>query len=73
MYLATRWEEDNCRPQCVGCNVWGRGKPLDFEENLINELGIERVQEMKSQRKMLIRPTRKWYEERIAHFNEKEN
>ena len=21
-YLATRWEEDNCRVQCAGCNVF---------------------------------------------------
>lgn len=70
-YLATRWEEDNCRPQCVGCNIWGKGKPLDFEENLIEELGIERVMEMKAQRKMLLKLKPEWYLERISFYERK--
>lgn len=69
LYLATRWEEDNTRPQCVGCNIWGKGKPLDFEENLKAELGSERVEEMKASRKILIKPTRAFYQEKIAYYD----
>lgn len=29
------------RPQCVGCNMFGRGKYAIFTRKLINELGIE--------------------------------
>lgn len=68
MYLATRWEEDNCRPQCVGCNIWGSGKPLDFEENLTKELGAKRVQELKDARKQVLKLNEAFYREKVAHY-----
>lgn len=34
VYLATRFDEDNCRPQCVGCNVFGNGKTVEFARKL---------------------------------------
>ncbi len=34
VYLATRYSEDNCRPQCVGCNVFGKGKTVEFAAHL---------------------------------------
>lgn len=70
-YLATRWDESNARPQCIGCNIWGHGKFLDFEEHLVRELGIERVQELKDARKQLIKPTRKFYTDLILLYTEK--
>lgn len=36
-YLATRYLEDNCRPQDVGCNVFGGGKPVEFARKLEEE------------------------------------
>jgi hypothetical protein len=67
-YLATRWEEDNCRPQCVGCNIYGKGMFVDFEERLVKELGAARVQEMKDSRRQVLIPTREWYLEKIDHY-----
>lgn len=37
--LATRFNEDNCRPQCVGCNVFGAGRTTEFANRLEKELG----------------------------------
>lgn len=68
IYLATRWSEDNCRPQCVGCNLWGDGKPLDFEENLKKELGSKKVETMKKSRHQILKLTPSWYEEKIAYY-----
>ena len=34
---ATRWHEDNCRPQCYGCNVMQQGRQYDFAINLNRE------------------------------------
>jgi len=68
LYLATRWEEDNTRPQCVGCNIWGNGKVLDFEERLFKEIGPERVQALKDKRKELWKLNRTFYQEKIAHY-----
>lgn len=67
-YLATRWDERNTRPQCVGCNIWGRGQLLEFEERLIEELGREVVDELKAKRKLLWKLTPSWYEAEIKRY-----
>jgi len=67
-YLATRWNEDNCRPQCWGCNGYGHGKPLDFEENLKRELGEEYVEKMKASRHQILKLDRHWYQEQIDKY-----
>jgi hypothetical protein len=67
-YLATRFHEDNCRPQCVGCNVFGGGKPLDFEENLKKQLSPKYVEELKKLRHSSVKYDRHWYTERINNY-----
>jgi hypothetical protein len=69
-YLATRFHENNCRPQCVGCNIFGNGKPLDFEENLKKELGELYVEKMKKLRHRVLKVDRKWYLEQIERYKE---
>lgn len=69
-YLATRWEVDNCRPQCFGCNVYGHGKFLDFEERLVKEVGKNKVEEMKRRRHQIIKLDTTWYEQQIAFYTE---
>lgn len=36
-YLATRFDPRNCRPQCVGCNMFGDGKTVEFSRKLESE------------------------------------
>jgi len=67
-YLATRFDENNCRPQCVGCNMFGNGKPLDFEENLKKELGSDFVEAMKLKRHLTVKLDRQWYINRIEEY-----
>lgn len=67
-YLSTRWSEDNCRPQDVGCNVYGNGQLLDFEENLKKELGENKVEELKKSRHQTLKLDRNWYEEKIIYY-----
>jgi hypothetical protein len=68
-YLATRFSEDNCRPQCVGCNIFGNGKPLDFEEHLIKEIGAKKVAELKRKRHEITILSNDWYEKKISHYS----
>lgn len=70
-YLATRWEEDNCKVQCAGCNLFGNGRLLDFEERLKTELGEDRVEELKRSRHQILKLDRHWYEEQIALYEDK--
>ncbi len=67
-YLATRFHEDNCRPQCVGCNVFGGGKPLDFEDNLKKELSNDYVESIKKLRHSSVKYDRHWYIEKINQY-----
>jgi len=67
-YLATRWDENNCRPQCIGDNIFGNGKPLDFEERLKKELGDQFVETMKASRHQSLKLDRHWYEAEIAKY-----
>ncbi len=40
-YLATRYDERNCRPQCAGCNIWGGGRTVEFARKLeLEEPGV---------------------------------
>lgn len=36
-YMSTRWSEDNCRPQCVACNIFNQGAAQMFRLGLIKE------------------------------------
>lgn len=36
-YLATRFDLRNLRPQCVGCNIYGDGKMVEFSKKLEKE------------------------------------
>ena len=67
-YLVTRWSEDNCRPQCVGCNIYGNGKPLDFEEHLKRDIGENEVEMMKMSRHVIRKLSTDWYEREIERY-----
>jgi hypothetical protein len=67
-YTATRWHEDNCRPQCVGCNIFGNGKPLDFEDHLKKDFTDEYIEEIKAMRHLIVKHDRQWYLEQIEKY-----
>lgn len=66
--LITRWEPDNCKMQCVGCNVWGNGKILDFEDHLVKDLGRKRVDALKASRFQIMKVDSVWYEKEIERY-----
>ena len=67
-YLATRWLDDNCRPQCWGCNGFGKGRLLDYEERLKKDLGSEYVETMKASRHISLKLDRHWYTAEIEKY-----
>lgn len=36
-FIATRWDADNCRPQCVRCNIYDSGRQYEFARRLNEE------------------------------------
>lgn len=67
--LATRFSEENCRPQCVACNMFQKGKPDVFAVNLIRD-GVDIVKLQKS-RYTIFKVDFRWYEARIAYYKAK--
>lgn len=66
--LITRFDENNCRPQCVGCNMFGNGKFVDFRENLVKELGEKKVKDMEQSRHKVFKVDVHWYKEKIEYY-----
>jgi len=66
--LATRFDEDNCRLQCIGCNLYGNGKFVDFRINLVKEIGEERVSELERKKFTIFKVDTNWYKEQIEHY-----
>lgn len=66
---ATRWEEDNCRPQCYGCNVMKQGMQYEFGKRL----GDEVSEKMNLLSKTTIKISNYELEEMIDHYKKEFN
>lgn len=44
--LATRFMEENTKVQCVGCNIFGAGKPVIFAQKLQAEYGKSIIEKL---------------------------
>lgn len=68
-----RWDEDNLRPWCSGCNLFNKEFHLrKFTEKQIARLWINKVQEMSEKaREVWKRPTREELFEKISYYKEK--
>ncbi len=67
-YKAARWNEDNCRPQCMMCNMWRKGEPIVFRQKLINEIGEARVLAVEALRDAPIKLSREFLEEKLVEL-----
>jgi len=67
-YKAARWDFDNCRPQCVMCNLWKKGDIVTFRQNLVKEIGLERVEMVEKKRDQLFKLSREYLENLIKEL-----
>jgi len=70
-YYATRFNENNCRPQCRKCNKYEQGKPEIFEKHLIHELGIDEVAKIRELAQTNIDETKEFYHNIIEIYKKK--
>lgn len=42
-YMSTRFDENNCRPQCVACNIYNQGNIQMYRIGLIKQIGENNV------------------------------
>lgn len=64
-YKATRWDFDNARPQCMMCNLWKRGDPINFRMKLVAEIGVERVEVVESKRFAPFSEPDEWFQKKL--------
>ena len=64
--LSTRYDEANCRPQCPGCNIFGRGQTARFGFNLDMELGSGTVSSLYRKAQEIIKDFP--YQEKITYY-----
>lgn len=68
--LKYRFDEENCRCQCVSCNVFKNGNYIIYTQKMQQELGMEKVAEMTSIRSHheITKLDRFWYEDKINYY-----
>lgn len=74
-YKATRYHENNCRSQCKTCNgdIKHNGKQVEFRINLINEIGLQEVEEIERLARSFVKMSAKDYRDIADHYREKVN
>jgi hypothetical protein len=68
---AILFEERIVKPQCFGCNIWGRGQYQIFTRKLIDELGLEEYDQIVFRSRLPIKYTIQDYLDIEAEYKEK--
>lgn len=69
-YMNTRWDEMNVKPQCGVDNLWRKGEPVIFRENLVRDYGEQAVLELEARRHTLFKATTVFLEEKKTHYQQ---
>jgi hypothetical protein len=69
--LSLRFNEMNCRPQCVGCNMFKKGNYIEYYRRLEAEIGKGGMDYLYHLSKQSIKLTRADYQELIEKYEAK--
>jgi len=67
-FLATRFDEHNCAPQCVACNMFRSGEQFKFALNLDAKYGDGKAVELEYKARTIINYSRLDYTSRIGYY-----
>ena len=67
-FLSTRFDEENCQPQCVACNMFRQGEQYKFALNLDAKYGEGTAESLEILSKQLWKITRVEYEDFIFYY-----
>lgn len=70
-HLSTRFNEYNCKVQCVGCNIFKKGNYIEYTKRLLKELGEEKFNELEQLKNSTVKISKAEYEQMIEHYNQK--
>lgn len=66
--MATRWDEENVRVQCVGCNVFKNGNYTEYSYRLLKEIGAKGLDKLMAKKKEIKQWSVKEIQEKIAYY-----
>mgnify|MGYP003654113794 CR=1 FL=1 len=67
-FLATRFDERNCAPQCVACNMFRGGEQFKFALNLDAKYGDGKAVELEYKARTIVNYSRLDYTGRIGYY-----
>lgn len=68
-HLSVRWDIDNVRNQCAGCNVFKHGNYIVYTMKLYNEIGEAEFMALEQKKNKEFKVTREWLLEKIKEFS----
>ena len=68
--LATRYDEDNCHPQCVACNIFKSGNLGEYAHYIVRTAGVDKLNELHRLKHTTRKISRVEYEEMIERWEE---
>jgi hypothetical protein len=66
--LGTRFDPDNCRPQCFGCNCMQKGNYQEYFPRIIDEIGLANMELLEENSKAEIKLDRAFYVRSIEYY-----
>ena len=69
-HLATRWDEENCQVQCVGCNMFKAGEQYKFSIALDGKYGEGKAEELELLARTIMKVSRIDYEDKISYYKD---
>jgi hypothetical protein len=69
-HLATRWDEENCQVQCVGCNMFKAGEQYKFSIALDSKYGEGKAEELELLARTIMKVSRIDYEDKISYYKD---
>src|SRR3990167_5110568 len=69
-HLSTRFEERNVACQCVGCNMFGRGKHDEFAIQLMAKYGKDILEDLNAKKNKPVKYTEEHYHNMIEKYQD---
>ena len=69
-FLATRFSEENCQPQCVACNMFKGGEQFKFGLNLEAKYGEGKAEDLYRIARQIHKFTRRDYQDGISYYKD---
>lgn len=63
-----RWDEDNCKAGDYRCNIALKGNYIEYTRLMIDEYGIDKVDEMRRNAKQVFKISTQEIEDKIAYY-----